>query len=419
MTMTHKLTHVLDARSRLLEQYKRNAGVLALIDALANQSQDLEDSAWTLQTMRTLSASVGVQLDGIGSLVGLDRGGRVDAIYRLWLASKILSNSSKGDAESIIAIGRAMINDTWQLQDLWPASFIVTAPESLPYPGDAARILGAGISAGVRGQLIYTTTDFAETFSFSDDDTENNGAVSTSYITAGTYDVVIPANATSVRVQLWGGGGSGGQGHAPAGKGGSGGGGGAYAESTIASPVAGHYALVVGAGGVSGDGSASSWAASIVLAAPGKAGNRFVAPFGDAGGVGGLSADSIGDTKYSGGSGGVMSTSDGTGGGGSAGTAAAGNTVIPGTRTGASAVSGGGPGGDGAIGGIGATPWIGHAPVSSPGGGGGGGGVDTTHEGVGGPGYAGKAIVTITPAINGWADDAQTTGGLWADVEQL
>ena len=104
MTLTHDISHATEARGRLLEQYKGNVGILALIDVFLGRTQLLEDSGWTLQTLRTLAASIGAQLDGLGEIVGLIRNGRGDDTYRIWLGAQILANSSMGDPARLINI---------------------------------------------------------------------------------------------------------------------------------------------------------------------------------------------------------------------------------------------------------------------------------------------------------------------------
>ena len=102
-------------------------------------------------------------------------------------------------------------------------------------------------------------------------------ASSTTYSTAGTFTVGIPAGTASTSVGLWGGGGAGGGCPATANTGGAGGAGGQFASSTLAA-LTGTHTLVVAAtkaggsnqsGGVGND---SSWDTTSVVAKGGAGG---------------------------------------------------------------------------------------------------------------------------------------------------
>lgn len=71
--------------------------------------------------------------------------------------------------------------------------------------------------------------------------------------TPGTHTINIPASATNITVKAWGGGGAGGS-RTSGSNAYGGGGGGAYAESTWTTLPSGQYTIVVGAGGVQGQG---------------------------------------------------------------------------------------------------------------------------------------------------------------------
>jgi len=158
-----------------------------------------------------------------------------------------------------------------------------------------------------------------------------------------------PAGVTSVDVECWGGGAS----PADYGRGQGGGGGGAYSKSTGLSvtPLS-NYTVTIGTGGTAaGLDGGNSWFSTTgtLFAEGGKTGVIQV------GGSGGLAANGIGATKYSGGAGGTGGTgltNCGGGGGSSAGTGSDGtaggnaNASVSG-GTGGAAPVGGGNGSDG------------------------------------------------------------------------
>ena len=172
MALDHDIAIKAEAEARILQQYEANTGILAMVDASAANYQLLENSLWTLQTMRALATAEGVQLDGIGQIVDLARNGLSDADYFTWLTAKILALSSDGSADRLLDIGALIAAGTWVLGEYFPASFLMTAPAPMANAALVASILSSARSAGVNGQMLYSLVDDADTFTFSDDDTE-------------------------------------------------------------------------------------------------------------------------------------------------------------------------------------------------------------------------------------------------------
>lgn len=259
---------------------------------------------------------------------------------------------------------------------------------------------------------------------------EPNAPASTveTFTTSGSW--VVPAGVTSAVVECWGGGGSGGGNIQTTRDGGGGGGGGAYAKSTIALTPGATINYQVGAGGIcnpytslspddsKGQPGGDTWFvdSSTVMAKGGGGGSRGAASTGGAGGAGGSAAASIGDVKYSGGTGGAGRTSTtgrGGPGGSSAGTAADGLSGP--TPWNITSLASAGPAGSG-IGGNGAniSSGPGFAPASGNGGGGGGSSELTTVADIGGPGAAGKIVVTYFEAAT---TDVELYLPMPADIE--
>ena len=398
MTLALDSSQATEAASRILQQDKANVGIQAMVAACGGNYQLLENSLWTLQTLRALANASGVQLDNIGTIVNLSRNGLADAQYQLWLQAQIMALSSGGQADTLLKIGALMLAGAWSIVEFPPAAFVITAPPPFALAVTGAAILSTARAGGVNGQMIYSLNPAATTFTFAPGDAEGGEGtpVATTYATPGTYNITIPANVATVRVQLWGGGGTGSSSSY-----GGGGGGGGYAESTFEGLDAGTIALVVGAAGA-----ASTWNSTDVVAnAGGNAANQTH-------GSGGSGTGTITHTGGSGKDG--VSGGSGYGGGGGGSASSTGNGQAAVNQNGAPATGDGGPGGNGGFhpGGSGSSP------VSGPGGGGGGGFGGGSY--VGAAGYAGQAIITITPgATQGWGTDDQSEGGLWADVEQL
>ena len=101
-------THSNDAQSRLIFQYQNSVNFKRLIDSLFGQQiQSLEDGIYDLLNRLDIDASSGIQLDNIGILVGQDRLGLSDNIYRLFLKARIGKNVSEAEADRVVSV--------WQL----------------------------------------------------------------------------------------------------------------------------------------------------------------------------------------------------------------------------------------------------------------------------------------------------------------
>ena len=71
------------------------------------QIQDLEDSSFEVLLNRWIDTAVGVQLDGVGAIVGEAREGRGDDEYRLAIKARIQINFSEATPEDILT---ALVN---------------------------------------------------------------------------------------------------------------------------------------------------------------------------------------------------------------------------------------------------------------------------------------------------------------------
>lgn len=173
------------------------------------------------------------------------------------------------------------------------------------------------------------------------------GQTTDAFTTSGTW--TCPAGVTSVSVECWGGGGAGGGSRSTVNSAGGGGGGGGYSANGAVTVVPGNtYNIVVGTGGIGvsnaagGDGSASSFNATTVVANGGAGGGR-----GNSGAGGNGAGLGTGTIRYTGGNGaaGVSGTASG-GGGGAAGSTGNGGAAA-GQTAGIGATLNGGSGGAG------------------------------------------------------------------------
>jgi len=153
---TQITNHVQAALNRLLQQYKGQPNLAALITAFVDQIQDLEDAVFSLDAGRQLANAVGAQLDGIGQLVGANRNGLSDAEFLLEILGTIASNTSDTTIAKVAAITYIFFNpDSVILDEIFPAAIGLQlgSPTIDPNLFDIAisllqNALGAGIGIG-------------------------------------------------------------------------------------------------------------------------------------------------------------------------------------------------------------------------------------------------------------------------------
>jgi hypothetical protein len=160
----HDTDHVDEALARVLVQDKSNAIVVPTVEALAESSQTIEDSAWGLLVSRTLAASSGALLDAFGQIVGQLRNGMDDATYRLWLQAKIYVNSSQGNAQRLIDIALLTTNQAVELQDIPPKTVKIVMPVVMPHGRQIAHMLAQATAGG--NKTIFEYHEVEPAFAF-------------------------------------------------------------------------------------------------------------------------------------------------------------------------------------------------------------------------------------------------------------
>jgi hypothetical protein len=132
-TPIHITTHVQDAAARLLTQYQGKPLITGKLAAFNAQTQAIEDALFGMIDARSVFDAVGVQLDGLGVIVGVTRlPGLSDDIYRRIVLAKAVVNASQCDEESIGLMYRQMLLATASFfQDLYPAAFMIMANGSI------------------------------------------------------------------------------------------------------------------------------------------------------------------------------------------------------------------------------------------------------------------------------------------------
>lgn len=105
------------------------------IKAFALSIQDLEDANNQLLTERNINTAVGVQLDGLGQILGLARlDGQSDDDYREALKFQIFINEGSGTPEEMIAVLKFLTNaNKIRYIEYYPAAFQMST-DGLTFP---------------------------------------------------------------------------------------------------------------------------------------------------------------------------------------------------------------------------------------------------------------------------------------------
>jgi hypothetical protein len=161
MSLTKKTNHVDEAIDNLISLFKTKPNFRALITALVNQIQDLENAGFELLLERGLETAIGTQLDGVGSILNVLREGRSDDIYRIAIKARILLNSNNGSPEEIIDVLYLVSNIDIDFTEYYPAALTAMITEGITYEEAEAfhNILQEAKLAGVGAHLIWGEDD--------------------------------------------------------------------------------------------------------------------------------------------------------------------------------------------------------------------------------------------------------------------
>lgn len=137
-----------------------------LVRAFVAEAQELDAASTALLPATSLDEATGVQLDGLGQIIGPARQGLDDDQYRALLKAYVLINKSGTEIETINDIV-LLLTDTepgdqaFELHEGSPAEFIVTMNQILPagFGPVIAEAIYRAKAAGVHGVFSYWETE--------------------------------------------------------------------------------------------------------------------------------------------------------------------------------------------------------------------------------------------------------------------
>lgn len=140
-------------QNRLIEQFKNKENLTKLLNAFIESFQELEYVFGDLYYERWLDEAVGVQLDGLGDIVGPSREGRSDDEYRELIRFYTAVNMSSGEWEILMAITKELTFATEvRIRGLFPARVSIYTNGSI-IPSNIIALLEELALAGIKVEL--------------------------------------------------------------------------------------------------------------------------------------------------------------------------------------------------------------------------------------------------------------------------
>lgn len=155
---------------RLLpSQFQDKPQLAGLLADIAPAAQELETAFAALVLERTIDAAVGAQLDVIGRIVGQDREGLSDELYRRYIRARIRATRSNGTRADLGDITRLVMTGLGVTVDILEGGMeavvrVLNVPITSEVAAATIRFLRVAKPAAVRVLLHTTTVELPETF---------------------------------------------------------------------------------------------------------------------------------------------------------------------------------------------------------------------------------------------------------------
>lgn len=150
------LDYVTIGQGRLTNEFSDKPRLLGVVNAMLTPLAEVETLADQVQTQRWVDTAVGVQLDGIGYIVGETRLGRDDDDYRTAIMFRIFANTSNATPEDLIKGLRLLTTpDDIQYIEQYPATAMLFTNGPAPQVTAINEIFGYGNGTANTFQLTY------------------------------------------------------------------------------------------------------------------------------------------------------------------------------------------------------------------------------------------------------------------------
>lgn len=156
--------HVAEAQEQVWNRFKKCPNFTALAKVTGKRFQILSDDLEDIRAVRDLDVATGTNLDKLGAIVGQDREGFSDLIYRTLIKAKTAANRSKGTTENLIDTALILRNGVTidiTYTELFPASVqidFLNSLETLQHQALIADLLFLTKLGGVRLVVTFSTS---------------------------------------------------------------------------------------------------------------------------------------------------------------------------------------------------------------------------------------------------------------------
>ena len=138
----------------LIDFWKDKPVVQGLLKSKLREVQKLEDLTFQVLNERNVNDAIGAQLDVVGSIVGENRSGRLDAPYRQAILTRIALNRSDGTPPVILDLLNILSGSPVpNIFEHYPASFIAYVDRGASH--GLAKTLKKISAAGVDTRLMF------------------------------------------------------------------------------------------------------------------------------------------------------------------------------------------------------------------------------------------------------------------------
>lgn len=131
------------------------------VEVLAAEVQALEDAIFQLLTSRNINTAYGIQLDGLGQIVGETRMGKGDDAFRFAILVRIAKNNGSGTPKQMISFLKLLTGATLiDYAEVYPAKVNFFIEDGDDPPG----LQGFMQSAAPAGVKVFVDTVGLEVF---------------------------------------------------------------------------------------------------------------------------------------------------------------------------------------------------------------------------------------------------------------
>lgn len=155
--------HVADAQDQVWNRFKKCPNLTNLATVTGKRFQILSNDLEDIRAVRDLDVATGANLEELGAIVGQDREGFSDFIYRTLIKAKTAANRSKGTTENLIdtaLILRSGVTTDIVYTELFPAAVqidFLNSLETIQHQALIAELLFLTKLSGVRLVVTFST----------------------------------------------------------------------------------------------------------------------------------------------------------------------------------------------------------------------------------------------------------------------